>query len=134
MLLSQINKINKEDFLKLCVYAAMSNGVFADEEKETLFSYCREMDIDEHVPDTSEPFEALIERICGETSKEEKKIYILELLSFIKSDGTYDEKEQEFMLKVVTGLKLTKEVLDRFDRILDRYLLIEQEIFAALAE
>ncbi len=134
MFLSQLNERNKEDFLKICAKAALSNGVFADEEKEILYVYCREMDIDEHIPDTSEDVDTLIGRLKGSTNDEEKRIIIFETLTFIKSDGTYDEKEQNYMLKLSTGLGLAKEDLERFDSLLEKYLLIEQELFDAIAE
>lgn len=134
MFLSQLSDKNKEDFLKVCTCAALSNNVFADEEKEILYVYCREMDIEEHIPESKEDFDTLIGRLRGETNDEEKRIIVFETLAFIKSDGTYDEKEQDFMLKLTTGLGLSKEDLDRFDSLLEKYLLVEQELFDAIAE
>ena len=134
MFLSQLNEKNKEDFLKVCTCAALSNDVFADEEKEILYVYCREMDVEEHIPESKEDFEVIIERLRNETNDEEKRIIVFETLAFIKSDGTYDEKEQDFMLKVATGLGLSKKDLDRFDSLLEKYLLVEQELFDAIAQ
>ena len=92
------------------------------------------MDIEEHIPESKEDFDTLIGRLRGETNDEEKRIIVFETLTFIKSDGTYDEKEQDFMLKLTTGLGLSKEDLDRFDSLLEKYLLVEQELFDAIAE
>lgn len=102
--LDRLNETTKESFLKLCVHASLSNGVFDEEEKETLFAYCREMNVKENILDTPETFEELVKKINGETSIEEKNIYILEILALIKSDGIYDEKEKEFMKKLANGL------------------------------
>ena len=63
MFLNQLKETNKEDFLKVCVYASLANGVFADEEKDMLFAYCREMNIKEHVPETPEALEVLMQKI-----------------------------------------------------------------------
>ena len=124
----------KENFLKLCVHAALSNYVFADEEKKMLFEYCREMNVQEKVPDTPETFEELIKKINNETSSKEKNIYILEILALIKSDGVYDEKEKEFMKKLTNGLGFSEEVIDKYNRLLEKYLEVVRELYDAIAE
>lgn len=134
MYLNQLEEANKEDFLKVCVHASLSNGVFATEEKRTLFAYCREMNVKEYVPETPETFEELIGKICKETSKKEKNIYVLEILALIKSDGIYDNKEHVFMEKLLTGLGLSSSVLEKFEKLLDKYLEIEKELFTAIIE
>lgn len=92
------------------------------------------MMVPEVIPDTPETFEELIDEINGETSREEKNIYILEILALIKSDGVYDEKEQEFMKKFVTGLGYTENVIDKYDALLDKYIEIGKELYAAITE
>lgn len=134
MYLNQLDEANKKDFLKVCVYASLSNGVFAEEEKKTLFAYCREMNVEEHVPETPETFEELIEKISKQTSKKEKNIYILEILALLKSDGVYDKKEQIFMDKLLTGLGLSNSILEKIAKLLDKYLELEKELYTALIE
>ena len=134
MFLNRLNETTKESFLKLCVHASLSNGVFAKEERETLFAYCREMNVKENVPDTPETFEELIKKINEETSTEEKNIYILEILALIKCDGIYDEKEQEFMKKLAYGLGFSDAILAKYNNLLDKYLKIEKELYTAIIE
>lgn len=134
MFLSRLNEGTKESFLKLCVHASLSNGVFAMEEKDILFAYCREMNVNEKIPDTPETLEELITKISNETSDEEKNIYILEILALMKSDGIYDEKENEFMKKLALGLGFSEDVLIKYNNLLEKYLEIEKELYAAITE
>ena len=132
MFLNKLEEINKEGFLKLCIHAALSNGVFAAEEKAALNAYCREMDIDVHIPDTPETFEELLSGLCNSTNQEEKNIIVLETLALIKSDGIYDEKEKEFMKKLIDGLGVTEETLEKFVVLLEKYTDIGRELYSAI--
>lgn len=134
MFLNQLMKSNKEDFLRICVYASLANGVFAEEEKNMLFAYCREMDIKEEVPDTAEPFEILISRMQQNTTNKEKKIITLEILALMKTDGLYDEKEHSFMENLITGLGLSHGTLYQLDELLNRYIEVGAELYNAIAE
>ncbi len=134
MFLNQLMKSNKEDFLRLCVYASLANGVFAEEEKNMLFAYCREMDIKEEVPDTTETFETLISRMQQNTTNKEKKIITLEILALMKADGLYDEKEHSFMENLITGLGLSNGTLYQLDELLNRYIEVGAELYNAIAE
>lgn len=134
MFLNQLNEVTKESFLKLCVHAALSNGIFANEEKETLYAYCREMNVKENIPDTPETLDELLEKINGETSDKEKNIYILEILALIKSDGIYDDKEREFMKKLAYRLGFSEETLVKYNNLLEKYLEIGKELYEAITE
>lgn len=134
MFLNQLEETNKENFLKICVHAALANGVFAKEEKETLFAYCREMNIKEHVPEIPEAFEELVKVIDKNMDEKEKKICILETLALVKCDGFYDDEEQTFIRKLSGGLGLSDDVLRKFNELLDKYLKVGKEIFTAITE
>lgn len=132
MFLNQLNESNKENFLKLCVYASLANGVFAKEEKDTLYAYCREMDVEEHIPETAETLEEIIKTINENTQKSEKNIIILEILALVKSDNIFDDKEQEFMKEVVNGLGLADSCIDKYNELLNKYIEIGRELFLAI--
>lgn len=134
MFLNELKATTKEGFLKICVYAALSNEVFAEEEKDTLFAYCREMDINEHIPETQESFDELLDKLNVDATKQEKNIIILETLALIKSDGVYDDDENDFMNKLVCGLNLDKNILEKFEKLLDKYIQVGQELYAAIIE
>lgn len=134
MFLNQLNDSAKENFLKVCVHAALANGVFAEEEKNMLFAYCREMNVEEVIPETPETFDELVSKINAEVSKEEKNIYVLEILALMNSDGSFDDKENDFMDKLTRGLGIDKEILVKFDDLLKKYIEISKELYTAISE
>lgn len=133
MFLSYLNDTNKERFLEICVHAALSNEVFAEEEKETIAAYCREMNIDVHVPETKETFESLMEALSETATQKEKNIIVLETLALVKSDGVYDDKEQAFMSRLVHGLNVSEASLSKFVLLLDKYIEVGKELYSAIS-
>lgn len=133
MFLNSLKEENKNGFLKLCIFAALANDEFAEEEKEMIYAYCREMNIPETVPDAEGSVEDLLECINKGTTESEKKIIILEILGLLKSDGVYDEKEEKFMEKVIHGLDIKEEVLDKVNRLLDQYLDLYRELYLTIS-
>ena len=71
MFLMLLKEENKERFLKVCVYAAMSNEIFAEEEKLMISAYCREMNIAEHIPETTAEFDAFIPELAENTDSKD---------------------------------------------------------------
>ena len=134
MFLSYLQNENKQSFLKLCVYAALSNGVFAKEEKEMISTYCREMNIPENVPDASEPIESLLEEISKSANEAEKNIIVLEILGLLKSDGVYDEKEKVYMEKLVQGIGVKEGILSKINSLLDIYEVVCKELYSTITE
>lgn len=134
MFLSYLTDSNKEGFLKICVYAALSNEIFAEEEKATLDAYCREMNVEVHIPEISEPFEKLLEELKTSTTQKERNIIVLETLALIKSDGIYDDKEQSFMASLISGLNVSKATFEKFNKLLEKYTEIGKEMYEAIIE
>lgn len=134
MFLNLLQESNKELFLKVCVHASLANNIFAEEEKEIIYAYCREMNIREHIPSESEDFEEIVHTLGEQADDVEKKIIILEILGLIKADGIYDEMERCFMEKIAEGLKIHKSVLSKFNSLLEIYLAICKELRLAVCE
>lgn len=134
MFLNLLEESNKELFLKVCVHASLANEFFAEEEKEMIYAYCREMNIKEHIPDESGDFGQVVDSLVAQTNDVEKKIVILEILGLIKSDGIYDEKEKCFMKELVERLKVQTDVLSKFNSLLEIYLVVCKELRAAVCE
>jgi len=132
MFLNQLERKNKEAFLKICVLAALSNGVFAQEEKEMIGAYCREMNIPENIPDCSETLEDVLKELAISTSNKEKNIILLEILGLVKSDGIYDEKEVDFMEKLSKGLDVKEGTLTKLNALLEIYTVVYKEIYLAI--
>lgn len=134
MFLNYLKEDNKEYFLKVCVHAALSNGIFAEEQKETLDSYCREMNVEVHTPDTQESFLDLLKLVSKNTTSAERNIFVIETLALIKADGIYDEKEKSFMTELVKGLNVSESELERFSELLDKYIEIGKELYTGIIE
>ena len=132
MFLMLLKEENKERFLKVCVYAAMSNEIFAEEEKLMISAYCREMNIAEHIPETTAEFDAFIPELAENTDGKEKNIILLETLALIRSDGIYDDREQAFMKSLTLGLGLPLSKLDDYLVILDKYNEMAKEMLQAI--
>lgn len=134
MFLNLLQENNKELFLKICVHASLANEIFAEEEKEMIYAYCREMNIAEHIPDEVEEFEQIVGSLVMQADDVEKKIIILEILGLVKADGIYDEKEKRFMRKLLEGMKVQTDVLGRFNSLLEIYLAVCKELRSAVCE
>ena len=132
MFLMLLKEENKERFLKVCVYAAMSNEIFAEEEKLMISAYCREMNIAEHIPETTAEFDAFIPELAENTDSKEKNIILLETLALIRSDGIYDDREQAFMKSLTLGLGLPLSKLNDYLVILDKYNEMAKEMMQAI--
>ena len=132
MFLMLLKEPNKERFLTQCVYAAMSNEIFAEEEKLMISAYCREMNIAEHIPETTAEFDAFIPELAENTDGKEKNIILLETLALIRSDGIYDDREQAFMNSLTLGLGLPLSKLDDYLVILDKYNEMAKEMLQAI--
>jgi hypothetical protein len=132
MFLNYLTKENKENFLKLCVCAAMANEVFSEEEKETFDLYCREMGLETHIPDMSENVDDLIAKIFSSTRMDEKNIIALEILSLLKCDGVYDDDEKIFMDKLAKGLRISDDKILKLEYLLDKYIEIGKELYTEI--
>lgn len=134
MFLNLLQENNKELFLKVCVHASLANDIFAEEEKEMVYAYCREMNIVEHIPEESGDFDEIVKTLAEQTDEVERNIIILEVLGLIKADGIYDEMEEEFMKKLIEGMKVKGDVLGKFNSLLEIYIAVCKELRAAVCD
>lgn len=134
MFLNQLAKENKELFLKVCIHAAWSNGVFVNEEKEMIFAYCREMCISENAPEYDGTIDAVIAELAEKASDKEKNIIVLEILGLVKADGVYEEKEVEFMNSLVSRMKVKEGVLSKLNSLITIYTTVCNELFLTIGE
>lgn len=134
MFLNVLKEDNKKRFLKLCVHAAVSDGVFADDEKEMVKAYCREMDLAEDIPEAEETLDSILKELAENTTATEKRIVVLEILGLVKSDGIYDEKEKVFMEKILRSLGIDGETSDQLESLLDKYTAVFKELYAVVFE
>ncbi|MBA5850733.1 hypothetical protein H2684_05275 [Clostridium sp. cel8] len=134
MFLNQLESGNKELFLKVCVLASLSNGVLAEQEKEMIQAYCREMDIAEHMPDCDNSIEEIVEKLAKSTTNTEKNIILLEILGMLKVDGSYDNYEKKFMENLAKGLQVKEGMLNKINILLDKYTAVYKEMYDTICE
>jgi len=134
MFLNYLEEDNKERFLKVCIHAALANGLFEEEEKDMLGAYCREMDIEEHIPETSESFDKLLKEIFDNATMVERKIFTLEVLALVQADGVYDEDEKNFMEKLTSNLGISDDILLKLNGLLEKYLEVGADMYSLIFE
>lgn len=134
MFLNQLEQKTKNVFLEVCAYAAMANDVLEKEEEETMYAYCREMNICERMPNRERELSELLSYLSENANNCEKKIIILEILGLMKIDGVYDNREKEFMNILVDGLQMKKSILSKLEKLLDSYMNLYKEIYSVISE
>ena len=85
MFLNQLSTEEKELFVSLSVYAAESNGDFADEERSMLQEYCKEMDIAFFDASEVKPMSEIISTYKN-SDITVKRIVLLEILGLLYAD------------------------------------------------
>lgn len=132
MYLNILNEEQKSLFLQLVYCAALSNGDYAEEQKQMMNSYCMEtgMAFDETNAETNP--EKIIVRICQISNAREKKIIAFEILGLILCDYEYDEEEQKFMNNLQGVFELSQEFMDKCVSLINDYLELQKEINIAV--
>jgi hypothetical protein len=128
MFLNILAEENKERFMKLCGCAIYADGIVADEEKELALTYCREMNIEQRVPDNSEPLEDVLKELSEYATEREKKIIVFEILGMFLADDDYAREEEEMMKKIVEALNIAHEKLESMLSLLNIYKSVYDEI------
>lgn len=127
MFLDKLNSEEQDAFLSLSVYAAKANGVVAEEEKNMIEEYCREMGIAFFDAEDVLPFEKIVE-IYSESEIQNRKIVLLEILGLVYADGIYDEKEKAFIQDFAEKICLDSEIVEKQTELIIRYLALAKEM------
>lgn len=133
MFLNALRERNRELFLEVCIHASMANEILEEEEKEMVYAYCREMNIEEHIPDIGS-FEVLVTKLSEQAGESEKKIIALEILGLVRADGNFDQKERSFFDKLIKGLQIEPDIADKLEGLLEQYTAVYKELYAAIYE
>ena len=115
MFLNYLKEESKENFLKLCLAAAQANNVIEKEEEQLMYAYCKELGIKEQIPSGDIDVES------EKTNIIEKRVISLEILGLMYSDGEYDSSEKEFVDELVNKFEITKDELEKIDKLLNEY-------------
>lgn len=132
MFLGKLNSDEQETFLSLSVHAAKVNGVVEDEEKDMIKEYCREMGISFFDAEDVQPLEKVME-IYSASEMQNRKIVLLEILGLVYADGTYDEKEQDFVRDLAQKLNIDPETVEKQTELITKYLELIKEMAESVA-
>lgn len=92
MFLNKLQNDEKIAFLTIAHHIARSDGDFSENEKNTILTYCLEMQIEDiHYNEDSFDLNSNLSKI---KSKESQKIFLLEIMALIYSDGLHEEEEK----------------------------------------
>lgn len=127
MFLNQLNQKEKETFMSLSVHVANSNGILADEEKEMIQEYCREMGLDSFNVKDAVPMEDVL-TVFKQSDLHIRKIVLFEILGLAYADGEYEDTEDDFIIQFATAIELNKETVEEQETLLVEYLEILKKI------
>lgn len=127
MFLNQLNQKEKKTFMSLSVHVANSNGILADEEKEMIQEYCREMGLDSFNVKDAVPMEDVL-TVFKQSDLHIRKIVLFEILGLAYADGEYEDTEDDFIIQFATAIGLNKETVEEQETLLVEYLEILKKI------
>lgn len=128
MFLNLLDEANKERFIKLCGCAIYADGIVADEEKELALAYCREMNVEQRVPDNSAVLDDVLKELDEGATEREKNIIAFEILGMFLSDNDYAKEEEIMMQKIIEQLHIEREKFECMLSLLNIYKSVYEEI------
>ena len=123
MFLDRLNDKEKEMFLDLTVYTAQANGIIEDTEKNLILQYCKEMGVAFYDISKLHTLEEVV-AVFSKSSKEKKRIVLLEILGLCYADGDFDTVEQAFAKKFSQDIGLKDDLFDTLSRDIKEYSII----------
>jgi hypothetical protein len=122
MFLSELNELEKNYFLDLCILVAKANNELAIEEKNLIQAYCGEMQIPPRADFSSnlEPLEK-INAYFATATEHIKKIVLLELLGLTYADSQYDATEDAFLRQLAENIQLSKDTYEQLHHSIRNY-------------
>ncbi len=128
MYLAALNEEQKKLFLGLAYHIAMADGVYCDDEKHMMASYCKEMQIDLDEAITDKPASDIIEEMADICAEREKKIIVFEAVGLALVDGYYDISEQNLINMAAKKFGTTDEYTSKCEKIIKSYLQLQSQI------
>lgn len=127
MYLALLKQNEKENFLKLAVALSSVDGNFCEEEHFMISQYCDEMGIDNHIPNDIEK-DFIINNIANDSSEQNKKIIIFELLGLAMSDKNFAEAEETLIISLAEKLDLNADYVASCKEMITKYLELQTQI------
>lgn len=127
MYLALLKQNEKENFLKLAVALSSADGNFGKEEHFMISQYCDEMGLDNHIPnDVDKDF--IVNEIANDSSIQNKKIMIFELLGLAMSDKNFNKSEETLILSFANKLGIDAEYVVNCKEMITKYLELQNQI------
>ena len=127
MYLALLKQNEKENFLKLAVALSSADGNFGEEEHFMISQYCDEMGIENHIP-TDIKKDLAINEIANDSTEQNKKIIIFELLGLAMSDKNFAEAEETLIISLADKLKLNADYVGNCKEMITKYLELQNQI------
>lgn len=133
MFLEQLNENERKIFMELGFLAVECDGEVAGEEEEMLATYAHECKLPEYKRQGKTLDECL--NALKDSSREHRKIILLELIGIWAADNEWKDQEVEMMEAVARGLAIPPSRMNRLKRwsrelsslIADGYRLITED-------
>jgi tellurite resistance protein len=122
----------KEAFIDLARLAAGCNNDITDEQEIMLEQYCDEMGISfpmSHAKSLDEIID-----FFKESSYQNRKMVVFEIIGLLFSDGNFDENEMAFVKKMAIALGVSKETVEEMFELNTRYLAILHDILCIIQD
>ncbi|NMM64068.1 hypothetical protein HBE96_15605 [Clostridium sp. P21] len=123
MFLEELNKKESISFINLVQLLANVDEVFAENEKNLINNYIEELSLTNETLENLS-FEAATENLKTSTNRVKNIIYF-ELTGLALSDGSYDQRELDFLNNLAYELNISKDkqkdFVNYFKRVKDSY-------------
>ena len=127
MYLALLKQNEKENFLKLAVALSSADGNFGEEEHFMISQYCDEMGLDNHIPNEVDK-DFIVNEIANDSSIQNKKIMIFELLGLAMSDKKFSKSEETLILSFANKLGIDSEYVVNCKEMITKYLELQNQI------
>jgi len=115
MYLTLLNKKEQENFLELARYSMGLNGEYKDEEEDMLKNYKFECHLSDYIAFRQDEIENIIKTLSKST-KQVKKIVLVELFGILLSDGEVCSEEGKFMDELANRFQIEEYEVKRVYR------------------
>lgn len=123
MFLNELNKREAIDFINIVETLAKIDDTFAQSEKELISEYIEELSLTNETIENLD-FESSVKELVSSTDRIRNIIYF-ELVGLALADGSYDEKEVEFLNNLAAQFNIStkkqKEFIDYFKIVKEVY-------------
>ena len=121
MFLNRLSDERKKDFLQLCYHAASADCLWTDEELNYIDEFAKELGLSSLSKDEIQPIDEIYLNL-KESTDEESRIILAEIIALLKIDHSFDKKETDFVKRLSNELCFEEKDLDSISTSVDEYL------------